>query len=421
LKRIIAGAVATAGLVLCFGSTAMSEGGDVILAGSGGQVDYHAEAAPSRAAAPDGGASIIGGNIHIVSDRGVDEGVAGGCDPDPRPAPHTRPEDQGCTWATPAGDGEDFIAFGRHVQNDLPEETGELGQDTDTSPNGAFAPVTTDTRESFNGRGGIDRDNLPFQEDRPVLDDEDLNFRLRGRETFAYLAPQGNADNRWRRLCGLGEVEELSNNLPIAAPFEIGQLRPFVVQIWDADFKDPSDLDGGNQDYFIIDVYDEGTTFDLSTCQPKKPDVNPPNNPPVNPPNNPPAVTPPAVTPPAAAPGPPASQGVEAVVIRRRARGSARIAGARTCPVTPFSVRVQGRQIRRVTFLVDGRRVAVVRRADRVGRWLARINPRGLRSGTRRVRAQVQFISGAGPTRTLRMSFRVCARPARQVQPSFTG
>jgi hypothetical protein len=418
MKRLIAGAVTTAGLVLCLGSTALSQGGEIILDGS--SVDYHAEAAPSRAAAPDGGSSIIGGNIHIVSDRGVDEGVAGECDPDPRPAPNTRPEDQGCTWATPRGEGEDFIAFGRHVQNDLPEETGDVGQDTDTSPNGAFTPVTTDTRESFNGRGGIDRDGLLFQEDRPVLDDEDLNFRLRGRETLAYLSPQGNADNRWRRLCGVGEVEELSNNLPMSAPFEIGQLRPFVVQIWDADFKDPSDLDGGNQDYFIIDIYPEGTKFDVKTCQPKKPDDNPPNNPPNNPPPNNPPVNPPVIPPTVTPAAPPAAQGVEAVVVRR-VRGTARIAGARTCPATPFSVRVQGRRIRRVTYFVDGRRVATVNRADAAGRWLTRIDPRSMRTGAHRIRAQVQFVSGAGPSRTLRMSFRVCARPARQVQPNFTG
>jgi hypothetical protein len=254
-------------------------------------------------------------------------------------------------------------------------------------------------------------------ERRPVLDDEDRNFRISGTAIFNYLVPQGNADNRWRRLCGEGVVEELDNNLPMKAPYVAGQTRAFVVQIWDADFKDPSDQDGGNQDYFIIDVYPEGTTFDVSSCEPERdnPPENPPNNPRNNPPGNPP-VAPPRVTPAA-----PQAQSVQGVVVRRQVRGTARIAGARTCPVTPFSVRVQGRRIRRVTYFVDGRRVATVNRADRAGRWLARINPRGLRAGTHRVRAQVQFVSGAGPSRTLRMSFRTCARPARQVQPNFTG
>jgi hypothetical protein len=105
---------------------------------------------------------------------------------------------------------------------------------------------------------------------------------------------------------------------------------------------------------------------------------------------------------------------------RAVARGRARIAGARTCPVSAFSVRVTGRQIRRVTFTVDGRRVATVTRADRLGRWQARIDPRRLRTGTHRVRARVEFNRGAGPSRTLRMSFRTCAA-ARQVAPNFTG
>jgi hypothetical protein len=202
-------------------------------------------------------------------------------------------------------------------------------------------------------------------------------------------------------------------------------MRPFVVQIWDADFKDPSDQDGGNQDYFIIDIYKEGTTFNVENCQPQEPENNPgcqvncdgANNP------NPQCVVNCGGTTqrPVTAPTPTPAQGVEAVAVRRQARGTARIAGARTCPATPFSLRVSGRRIRRVTYFVDGRRVATVTRADAAGRWRARVDPRRLRSGTHRVRAQVQFVSGAGPSRALRMSFRVCARPARRVQPSFTG
>jgi hypothetical protein len=84
-------------------------------------------------------------------------------------------------------------------------------------------------------------------------------------------------------------------------------------------------------------------------------------------------------------------------------------------------LRVQGRQIRSVTYSVDGRRVATVTRADSVGRWTARVDPRRLRTGVHRVRARVQFRTGAGPARTLTMSFRTCARPAAQVQPQFTG
>ena len=167
MKRLYVGVLATIGMLLALGSaTALSEGRtDVILAGSQPQVDYHAEAAAARPA--DGGATIIGGNIQIKSDRGVDQGIAGACDPDPRFGTHPRPDDQGCTWATPAGAGEDFISFGRTVQNDLPKDSGELPNDTDTSPNGAFVPQTTPTRERFNGRGGLDADGALFMEQPP--------------------------------------------------------------------------------------------------------------------------------------------------------------------------------------------------------------------------------------------------------------
>src|SRR3954466_3014005 len=186
MRPLYAGALATIGMLLVLGSaTALADGRtDVILGGSQSQVDYHAEAAAARPAA--GGATIIGGNIQIKSDRGVDKGIAGACDPDPRLVAHTRPDDQGCTWATPAGTGEDFISFGRTVQNDIPQESGELPNDTDTSPDNAFVPVATPTRERFNGRGGLDQSGARFLENRAVLDDEDLNFRLSGTQMFNY-------------------------------------------------------------------------------------------------------------------------------------------------------------------------------------------------------------------------------------------
>ena len=63
---------------------------------------------------------------------------------------------------------------------------------------------------------------------------------------------------------------------------------------------------------------------------------------------------------------PPAPAGaVKGVEVRR---GSARIAAVRACPITsPVTLRVRGRQIRRVTFFVDGRRVASVTRASSAG------------------------------------------------------
>jgi hypothetical protein len=411
MKRVYAGTLATIGTLLVLGpgvALAAPSRTDVILAGSQSAVDYHAEAAAARPA--DGGATIIGGNIQITSDRGTSGGTAGACDPDPRFGTHPRPDDEGCSWAEPAGMGRDFISFGRHIQGDFPVESGQLPSDTDTSPDGAFTPFATPTRESFNGRGGLDTEGAPFIEERPALDDEDLNFRIHSSAVFNYVAPQGNADNRWRRLCGEGIVEELDGNAPMSAPFAAGQIRPFVVQIWDADFKDPSNLDGGNQDYFIIDVFPQDTTFDVATCGvPVPPDeMPPPNSPPVAPPSS----APPAV---AARP----AAGVRVLGVRTVARGTARIAGARACPGRPFNVRVSGGGIRRVTFFVDGRRVGAATRADRLGRFQARIDPRRMGSGVHRVRAKVEFVRGAGRARTLAMSFRVCGSASHP--PQFAG
>ena len=426
MRRRFAGALAGVGMLMLLGpGAAMANTGDVILPGSQSQVDYHAEAAPAKPA--DGGATIIGGNIQITSDRGARGGLAGACDPDPRFGTHPRPDDEGCTWDEPVGAGQDFISFGRHIaaQDAEPDTSGNTGSgaggpgdlsgDTDTSPDGAYIPVTTPTRENFNGRGGLDQSGALFMESRPVLDDEDLNFRITGTAIFNYLAPQGNADNRWRRLCGEGVVSQFSNNAPVTGPFAVGDTVPFVIQIWDADWKDPSDLDGGNQDYFIIDVFPQGTSFDVHSCRAVVPPDNPPDNPP---PPAPPVVPTPTPVPVKATPPAPAA----------RSRASRSAAARRASPPSgparsraPVTLRVRGRQIRRVTFFVDGRRVAGVTRASSAGLYTARVDPRRLRVGVHRVRARVQFRSGAGPARTLNMSFRTCARPTQAVQPHFTG
>jgi hypothetical protein len=416
--------LAAVGLLVFLGAAvalAAAPRGDVILGGSQSSVDYHAEAAPAKPA--DGGATIIGGNIQIASDRGARGGLAGDCDPDPRFGDHPRPDDQGCSWDEPVGAGEDFISFGRHigVQDLAPDESGDTASsgvsgnttgDTDSSPDGAFTPQDTPTRESFNGRGGLDKDGNLFIEDRPVLDDEDQNFRIRATDIFNYLAPQGNANNRWRRLCGAGVVSTFKNNDSNHGPFADGDVVPFVVQIWDADWKDPSDLDGGNQDYFIVDVFPKDTKFDVRSCRAAIPN-EPPPPPPVAPPPPPPG---PIVTP-VAAPTPAPASAVKGV---RVVRGTARIAAAKTCPVRPFNLRVQGRRIRSVTFFVDGKRLGTVTRGVS-GRYTARLDPRRLKAGVHRVRARVRFVAGAGRARNLSMSFRVCARPAAQVQPKFTG
>jgi hypothetical protein len=118
---------------------------------------------------------------------------------------------------------------------------------------------------------------------------------------------------------------------------------------------------------------------------------------------------PPAATPPAAAP----SQGGVLGETQRPLRGRARISGASGCTSHAFRAVVKGRQIRRVTFFVDGRRVAQRRLS-------ARIRPARLGLGVHRVTARVVFRRASGTrARTLVLSFQRCAR--RVVAPRFTG
>lgn len=403
--------VAGAFLLLASSAFAQTARRDVILGGSESHVIYHAESAPTR---PDGLSRIIGGNIHIVSDRGADDGIAGPCDPDPRPDPHTRPDDlplsENCAWAQPQGVGEDFIAFGRHIQEDFPEESGGVARDTDFSPTNFYPWSFTDTRESFNGRGGFDRGNRLFVDDRPVLDDEDVNIRVRSTGIDNYVAPQGNPNNRWRRLCGTGIVEALDGNETIPAGFFAGQVVKFVVQIWDADWQNPSDQDGGNEDYFIIDLFDGATTFNTASCvaaagttptQPGTTVVPEPGQP--------------------LAPQAPGAPPVIDVAGEQVVQGTARVTGPRRCVNRPFNVTISGRQIRRVVFSVDGRRIDTVSSPNARGQWITRINPRRFARGVRRVTARVTFVRGAGRTRTLRVAFQRCPRPAQRVAPRFTG
>jgi hypothetical protein len=114
----------------------------------------------------------------------------------------------------------------------------------------------------------------------------------------------------------------------------------------------------------------------------------------------------------------PPQQQVLAATEQRQARASARLRGPSGCVYRPFAAVVSGRQIRRVTFFVDGRRVA--RRTARGGqrRFTARIRPGALRPGVHRVTARVVFRRGARP-RTLVLSFQRCVR--QDPSPRFTG
>ena len=100
--------------------------------------------------------------------------------------------------------------------------------------------------------------------------------------------------------------------------------------------------------------------------------------------------------------------------------GTARLRGPSGCVYRPFNATVSGRQIRRVTFFVDGRRV-VIRTAKRGQRtFKARIRPGSMSIGVHRVTARIVFRTASRTrSRRLVLSFQHCARLAPL--PRFTG
>jgi hypothetical protein len=136
------------------------------------------------------------------------------------------------------------------------------------------------------------------------------------------------------------------------------------------------------------------------------------------PPSNP---TPPAATVTPAAAVAPAQRVAGVQQASRPRRGTAALRGPRACPTSrAVSATVTGRQIRRVTFFVDGRRVA--RRTARGNQrsFSVGIRPAGAGLGVHRVTARVVFRTASGTRpRTLLLSFQRCARTV--AGPRFTG
>ena len=121
----------------------------------------------------------------------------------------------------------------------------------------------------------------------------------------------------------------------------------------------------------------------------------------------------PTPDPPAAAPAP---QGGVLGVTQRAVSGRAALRGASGCVNRAFRAVVAGRQIRRVTFFLDGKRVARRTAAS----FSTRIRPARLGFGVHRVTARVVFRTASGTRpRTYVLSFQRCARGA--VSPRFTG
>jgi hypothetical protein len=117
----------------------------------------------------------------------------------------------------------------------------------------------------------------------------------------------------------------------------------------------------------------------------------------------------------------PAQQVAGVTATSRTARGTAALRGPRACPTTgTVAATVTGRQIRRVTFFVAGKKVTAVTKADRNGRWTLNIRTGSLRRGTNAVVARVEFTAASRTrTRSLRITITRCA--AQAVQPQFTG
>src|SRR5262249_53274803 len=99
-------------------------------------------------------------------------------------------------------------------------------------------------------------------------------------------------------------------------------------------------------------------------------------------------------------------------------RGVASAHGPSECVVSNAQVYITGRQIKSVTFYLDGRKVKTLTRSDRKGRHLINIDARKLPSGVHRIRIVVVFVpSSKTKSKTLHVIVARC-RPPR---PLFTG
>ena len=101
-------------------------------------------------------------------------------------------------------------------------------------------------------------------------------------------------------------------------------------------------------------------------------------------------------------------------------KGTARLSGPSGCVKKAFNATVRGRRIAKVTFFVDGRKVADAhgRTGQRTFRYTVR--PNGLARGVHRITARVRFVAASETrSRTLRLTFQRCKRQV--VTPRFTG
>jgi hypothetical protein len=142
-------------------------------------------------------------------------------------------------------------------------------------------------------------------------------------------------------------------------------------------------------------------TFTTTLAQPPVPPVEPPAEP--------------RAAEPVVAPQPQVVVAPAAVV-----SGTAKLRGPNGCPTRTVIASVTGRRIVRVTWYLDGKRIAVRTKADAKGRWTVPVRPKGLRYGAHRLEARVRFAaSSKTAAKTLRLGFGRCRPAARR--PTFTG
>ena len=100
------------------------------------------------------------------------------------------------------------------------------------------------------------------------------------------------------------------------------------------------------------------------------------------------------------------------------AHGAASAHGPRECVVGNARVYVTGRQIKSVTFYLDGPKVKTLKRPDKKGRYLININAGDLGFRMHRVRIVVVFVpSSKTRPKTMHIVVARCPPP----RPVFTG
>ena len=142
--------------------------------------------------------------------------------------------------------------------------------------------------------------------------------------------------------------------------------------------------------------------WDDETPPPPPTDENPP--PPV-------VETPPAVQPPAVQAPPATGEVLGAQIVS----GSSRLLGPSGCAGRTVKATVKGRRIAKVTFLLDGRKVKVVKGAGSYS-----VHSSTLKAGVHRIKARVTYESASATrSRTHLLTFQRCVQ--RKIEPRFAG